>query len=132
MSQDQFDILKSQVLGGLIPPSVSPVWPGLSKVTLGTAVALSDGLSVVGPMDGVIISLSSVPYPQSYYAFGSFKSYTKVGAITFVDDNGQAEFAQSMGMDSGIIVPKTMGQAASVSVRLLSGVVGTIQPWVIA
>jgi hypothetical protein len=110
---------------------VPVVWPGLTHVTLGDEVALVDGLVVAGPLDGVIVKISGVAYPTGYYPFGSTKSYTKIGAIVFVDDDGEAEMAQPLGLDDNVICPKAMRRAASAVVRVTGGATGTIQPWTV-
>jgi len=117
---------------GVAPVSlagVPPVWPGIANVTLGTPLALADGITVPGPLHGVLLSITSVPYPISYYPFGALKSYVRAGAVIFVDDNGDGEFAQPLAVESGVICPKTMVRASSALVRLPSGVIGTITPW---
>lgn len=111
-----------------LPPE-PPVWPGISNVTLGTSLALADGLLVPGPLDGVIVDITAVPYPISFYPFGPIKSFVKVGGIVFVDDNNQGEFAQALALDSGVICPKTMVRADHARLRLQSGTIGTVTPW---
>ena len=128
ISTQEFAILTGQAV---TPVNASPVWPGLSKVTLGTAVALADGLSVAGPLDGLIVKITAVPYPIGYYPFGSRKSYVHVGAVVFVDDNGEASQAIPLGLDDEVIPANSMLQASSAVLRLKSGVVGTVQPWTI-
>lgn len=110
----------------------APVWPGLANVTLGTTLTLSDGLVVPGPLDGLLLTVSSVSYPVSFYPFGTHKSFVKVGAVVFVDDNGQLEHSQSIGLDTQVLCPLVMNQAASAIVRLKSGTVGTVRPWLTA
>jgi hypothetical protein len=109
----------------------APIWPGLSGVTLGAPVALSDGLVVSGPLSGVLVAITSVPTPISYYPFGTIKSFVRAGALCFTTDNGQSEFPEPFGPDSQVILPKTMTQADSATVRLASGIVGTITPFTI-
>jgi hypothetical protein len=109
--------------------AVAGVWPGLAHVALGTAQALSDGLLIPGPMHGVVVSITAVPTPISYYPFGPIRSYVRAGAVAFVDDNGQAEFPCPLGPQDEVICPRGMAQAAHAYLRLPSGVVGTITPW---
>ena len=116
-------------VAGIAGAELAPVWPGIVNVVLGTSLALSNGLTVPGPLDGVIIHVSSVPYPISFYPFGSVKSFVKTGGIIFVDDNGEADIAQPIGIEHQVVCPKTMVRADHAIVRLQSGVVGTIQPW---
>lgn len=114
--------------GGL---NLAPVWPGLAKVTLGAAQALADGITIPGPLHGVVIHIASVPVPISYYPFGALKSYVHVGGIAFVDDNLQAETVQPIGLAENVVTPRSMVRADHALLRLQSGVVGTITPWAI-
>lgn len=109
----------------------APIWPGLAGVELGSAVALADGLVVTGPLAGVIVTITSVPTPISYYPFGSIRSYVRAGAVMFTEDNGDSEFAQPLGPSPQIILPKSMVFAASATFRVPSGVVGTVTPFTI-
>jgi hypothetical protein len=106
-----------------------PVWPGIANVTLGASQALADGLLIPGPLAGVIIVISAVPQPISYYPFGPIKSYVHVGGIAFVDDNGQVETVQPIGLDANVVCPKAMVLADHAYIRLQSGVTGTVRPW---
>lgn len=115
--------------GGGSSVVVPPVWPGLANVTLGTSQPLADGLVIVGPLSGVILTITGVPPATPFYGFGTRLSYKWLGGITFVDDNGQAEEAQPLGFDNLIITPRKMAQAASAVLRLKSGTTGTIQPF---
>jgi hypothetical protein len=116
--------------GAAAPPvHVPPVWPGVANVTIGTPVSMSDGLTVTGPLHGVIVAITSVAYPSSYYPFGTLKSFSRIGGIVFVDDNGQADYAQPIALENGVICPRTMVRADHAILRLQSGVVGTITPW---
>jgi len=108
----------------------APTWPGIAHVTLGTALALSDGLLIPGPLHGVLVHISSVPVPISYYPFGPVKSYVRAGAVVFVDDNGDAEFPAPLGPDHLVICPRAMFKADHAYLRLPSGVTGTITPWI--
>lgn len=108
----------------------APVWPGIANVTLGSTLALADGLNIPGPLDGVILSITAVPSPISYYPFGPLRSYVHVGGLAFVDDNGQAETVQPIGLSANVVCPKAMNRASHAFLRLQSGVVGTITPWI--
>jgi hypothetical protein len=130
LTSADFDALKA----AMFPETVrgAPVWPGLANVVLGATVALSDGLLLMGPLAGVIVTITSVPKPISYYPFGSIRSYVRAGAIVFTNDNGDSEFPSPFGPDDQVIVPVAMEVAGSCTVRLPSGVVGTITPWSLA
>lgn len=129
LPQDAWVDLKASLFGVAGAAPNAPVWPGLASVTLGTSLALSDGLVVPGPLDGVIVTITSVPVPISFYPFGTRKSYVRAGAILFVDDNGEAEFPAPIGIDDMVVTPKQMEHADHAVIRLASGVVGTVTPW---
>lgn len=127
LTQDRFDAIKASRF-----PTTSlgaPVWPGLANVTLGAALALVDGLLIPGPLDGVVIAITAVPSPISYYPFGPLRSYVHVGGIAFVDDDGEAETVQPIGLNANVVCPKSMAQADHAYIRLQSGVIGTVRPW---
>ena len=113
------------------PLVTPPVWPGLSNITLGGAVALAPSLTLTQPMDGVIIELSSVPSPRGFYSYDGLKAYQQIGALTFLSDNGDAEYIQSLGFTEQVYAPKLMTHAAAVKIRTTPGVEGTVTPWVI-
>jgi hypothetical protein len=130
----EFQSWLASVAGNPSLSATTPVpvaFPGFNKVTVGAPQALLDGLTVVGPLDGVFIVITSVPYPVGYYGFGSLRSYTRMGAITFLSDDGQAEIAQPLGFDHNIVCPKVVRRAASAVIRLTSGVTGTVTPWTV-
>lgn len=112
-------------------PIVPPIWPGLARVTVGTGVPIATGFNVPGPLDGVIVNITGVPPNTGQYSFNGSPSWTHIGALAFVTDNGQKEFAQSFGFESAIITPKTMVQAASAVGRAKQGLAGTVYPWTI-
>jgi hypothetical protein len=128
ISQYEFEQWRAGNVGKVT--TAAPIWPGLANVTLGVTIALADGLNVPGPLDGVIVHITSVSYPISFYPFGTLKSFVKVGGLVFVDDNGQGEMAQPLGLEDDVVCPRTMVQADHALLRLQTGVVGTITPWV--
>jgi hypothetical protein len=126
----QWTQLLAELFG--VGSSVSaPIWPGLSGVTLGSSVALVDGLVVTGPLQGVVVTITAVPTPISYYPFGSIKSYVRAGAVIFTDDAGDSEFPEPLGPEDQLIVPKMMTSADLATFRVASGVVGTVTPFTI-
>lgn len=106
-----------------------PAWPGLAAVTLGVPVAISTGLTVTGPMHGVIVNLTSEPSKASFFTFDDENSYRNLGALSFRSDNGDQEPSQSLGFTTAVYSPKTMEKAASVKLRFVGGVSGTVTPW---
>jgi hypothetical protein len=119
-------------LGGappLIPP-VGGLWPGLDGVTLGTPIALAEGMTIAGPLDGVIVSITGVPARMAAFDFDGLLSYRNAGSITFVTDNGDAETFQNLGFASAVYVPRFMVQAETCKLRCDPGITGTVTPWV--
>ena len=131
ISDEEFLWLRAASTGTLPgAANLAPVWPGLAHVTLGTPVAFSgSGFTVPGPMDGVRVSLTAVPTPLPYYVYGSMTAYGKLGALTFLSDDGDAETQEFLGFTKQVYVPKTMVQAASCEVWCKSGITGTVTPW---
>jgi hypothetical protein len=115
------------------PPAVlvPPVWPGSDKVTLGTPLAMSDGLSIPGPLAGVVLTITGHPAGAGKYGFGGFLSWRYLGAILWIADNGKAEWPCQIGPEEQIVTPRTMQIAASAVLRLNGGFSGTITPWTI-
>lgn len=114
------------VPGTLLPP----IWPGIANVTLGTPVPFSGStLSVAGPLDGVIVTITAVNQPLPHYAYGTAVAWGKLGGLTFVDDRGDAEEYQLFGFVDALYVPRAMLHAASCQIRNVSGIVGTVTPW---
>lgn len=115
----------------VIQATSATVWPGLANVTLGDAVPLTDGILVAGPLDGVLIQITGAPANASKWGFGDVLSYKFVGAVMFQTDGGEYEFAQNIGAESMILVPKTMRRAANALFRFDERFTGTVQPWTI-
>lgn len=122
---------RKAVIFGSATVAAPPVWPGLAGVTLGTPIALDMGVTISLPMDGAIIELTAVPAKQGSFSFDGFIAWRNVGALAFVDDNGQAEVAQTLAFTSAVYCPKTMAHASGVVLRASAGVTGTITPWVV-
>lgn len=117
---------------GIIPslPAAPPVWPGDSLVTLGTPAALVDGMEITGPMSGLIFAITGEPARFQKYDFGDVTSYSRVGQVIFATDDGAYERSQTFAIDTQIIVPVTMAEAASAIVRLNFGWTGTVRTWI--
>jgi hypothetical protein len=115
--------------GGGGSSDIAPVWPGLAKVNLGAAVALADQLTVNGPMHGIIVNITAEAGYRGYFTFGGMKSYRNCGGLVFLDDNGEAEFPQLLGLTDAVYCPKAMTLAQSVKIRTDGTAVGTVTPW---
>lgn len=148
--QGMLDILLTAITGGVgvtltsisddildaisnIPTATAtsiPMWPGLANVTLGDAVALSDGLEVTGPMHGLLFTITGHPTGAGKYEFGEVDSWQHTGGVIFCSDNGDYERAESFGLERQIVVPRTMESAASATIRLNTAWSGTVRTWV--
>jgi len=128
LDEAAFQLLKSAYLHIDI---AAPVWPGLGNVTLGTPVALTNGVTVSGPLNGVLLAITSGYQNLPGFPFGTAESYKHLGAVTFVSDNGQYEYAQSFGFTDTLVLPKTMAVAQSAVVRTIPGLTGTVTPFTI-
>lgn len=118
-------------LNGLGSNLVAPIWPGLANVTMGSPVAIATGVTVTTPMQGVLIDITAVPQKQGSFLFDTSTSWRNIGALSFVDDNGQNEFPQTLGFTSAVYLPKCMAVAQAVQLRSSAGVAGTITPFTI-
>lgn len=126
----QLQFRQWKATGAAAAARVAPVWPGLANVTLGASVPLADQQVLAGPMDGVIVHLTSVPASKTSYFFATTEhDWFRIGAITFRDDHGDEEPPQLLGFDHAVYCARTMQHASSCLVRLQGAVTGTIQPW---
>lgn len=121
----QFESFKITAVGRGLPP----IWPGLDLVTLGSTFALEDSPTIDGPMDGILVTITSVPAKTGAFIFDSIPSYRNLGAVAFVTDNGEIEAPQSLGFQEAIYCPKSMVSADKVLVRAVGGVTGLITTW---
>lgn len=107
----------------------APIWPGLANVTLGTPVALSTDLTVAGPLDGVLVAVTTPPTGLGKFEIGGRTWWYRAGQVSFVSDDGQVEPWQYLSWDQALYCPKVMTRAASALVRGLAGIGGTVTPW---
>lgn len=123
-----FSTLKESL--GLLPPSLlAPVWPGSALATLGTSVALDRTVTLTEAMDGVIVTLTSVPPDKPKYVLGALTATAHIGQIAFIADNGAAEYPQNLSFASEIYVPLALVGASAAVLRTVPGVAGTVQAW---
>lgn len=126
-----FQALKETVIP-TVPVNLAPVWPGIAAVTLGAPTSITAQMTVAGPMDGVIVSITSVSPSKPALNYDTETAYKFIGALAFVDDNGDVETFQPLSWSHALYSPLRMTQAASVVLRTDPSVVGTVTPWVIA
>lgn len=105
------------------------LWPGVENVTLGTEVALTDGLVITGPLNGVLLTITGYPVRTQKYEFGAINSWSRVGAVIFGTDRDDYERSQTFSLDRQILIPQTMESAASATFRVNEGWEGTARGW---
>jgi hypothetical protein len=125
-----FASLKAVALG-LTGPATAPVWPGLAGVTLGTSVPLATGVTVTGPLQGVIVAITAVPGFKGAFLYDTDISYKAIGGLTFKSDNGQDEIVQGLGFTSALYLPRSMTSASACLIQTAPGVAGTVTPFTI-
>lgn len=128
VATDILDIV-SNLPTTVIPPQ-RPVWPGVANVTLGAEVALSNGLTIAGPLHGLLFTITEAAPRAQKYLFGTVASWSRVGAVIFESDRGDFERSQTFSIDTQVMVPMTMEVADSAIIRLNTGWVGTVRPWI--
>lgn len=122
--------LVEEILAAIGPAEHAPVWPGMENVTLGEEVALVDQLVLDGPMDGVLIHVTTPPTRTGLRMVGAQPYDYSVGEIAFAADNGYIEPWQYMGFRTALFTPKSMVQASSALLRVLAGAGGTARTWI--
>lgn len=130
MTDAEFNAVKPSAVSPTGRP-VAPVWPGLDKVTLGQPIALSNGLVINSPLDGLIFAITRDSAGGGRWQFGEVSSWNNVGAVMFETDNGDFERAITIGVDTQVVVPLTMVRAAGAVVRFTNPFSGTVTPWTI-
>jgi hypothetical protein len=126
-----FALIKAQIFPSSTV-NLAPIWPGIAGVTLDSPTALAPSLTISGPMDGVLIDITSVSTSKPALAYGSETAYKFIGALAFVSDNGDVEQFQPLGFQTALYCPLFLKSADSVVLRVDPSVAGTVTPWVIA
>jgi len=108
---------------------IPPVWPGIANVVLGSSVALSSALVVEGPMNGLLVHLSSTPPGKPTYLLGTELATAHIGQVAFQTDNDQMEYPQNLSFAEENYCPQTMVSAVNAMIRCVPGVSGYCTPW---
>lgn len=124
---DRLDDIAAAV--SAIPDSALPLWPGLANVTLGASLPLTDGMTVPGPLHGLIFTITASAPRAQKFMFGTVASWARVGQVLFVTDRGDYERGQTYGIDQHIVTPTTMQSAASALILVNPNWEGTVRPW---
>jgi len=124
-------LLHDWQLGITTAAIAAPVWPGLAAVTLGSPVALSPDLELAGPMDGVLLTITTPPSGLGKFEIAARTWWYRLGQIAFVSDNGEVEPWQYLAWDQSVYCPRQMIQADAALIRCLAGAEGTATPWTV-
>jgi hypothetical protein len=108
-----------------------PVWPGLAGVTLGTPVALDQGVDVVGPLHGVLLDITATERLIPSGTMGAYHTYRNLGRFAFYNDDGWFGEWQGVPSDHCQLLVKGMAEAAGVWFTFYTGVTGTATPFTI-
>lgn len=124
---DRLDDIEAKI--DAIDTGGAPVWPGLANVSMGAPVALVDQLVLNGPMDGVIVAVTTPPVGLGQYRVGGRRLDYGQMRLAFETDNGELEGWQYFGFEEAVYTPHAMAQAAKCRFQLLGGLGGTVTPW---
>jgi hypothetical protein len=131
--QDVLDAIAAIPPGGDAGTPGAPVWPGIAGVTIGPQWPLSTGLTLAGPMDGVVIQITAVApkFNGHFYTYDDVRAYRNIGALAFVSDRGDVETYQALSFQNAIYTPRTMTRASAVKLMCPAGTAGSIRAWTI-
>jgi len=108
-----------------------PVWPGLAGVTLGTPVALAQGVDVIGPLHGVLLDITSTDRVMPFQQTGAFMTYRNTGRFSFYNDDGWAEDWGGIPSNHAQLMPRQMAIAGGCQLAFYCGVTGWATPFTI-
>jgi len=129
-SSAQFNAWRDARIAATAPAYVAPTFPGDENVEYGEPVELVDQLVLDGPMDGVIVDITSGPARAGLRMIGGMQMWYGAGELAFRSDTGFAEPWQYMGFEQGIYTPKSISQPAVCLFRVLGGATGIVRTFV--
>jgi hypothetical protein len=130
ISSAQFKTLVEASLFLQNPIYVPPVWPGAGQAILLEEVALEDGLVISGDMRGLLFTITRDAPGGGRWKFGDVSSWNNVGAVAFLDDNGDYERPTTISVDTQVVVPTTMARAHGAVIRFSSPFSGTVRRFI--
>lgn len=110
-------------------PATIPLWPGLENVTLGEAQEFTGKILVTGPMNGILLTITSVPKGQSAYEEAGTTRYKGLGWLAFHADSGDLENHQQIEWPDSVYSPRTFMEASACDVWTKPGTSGIVQTW---
>ena len=97
-------------------------------MVLGTSMAISPGMTIPGPLHGLIVAITGVPTGANFFSFDGDLSYRNLGQVTLQDDNGQLEQATSLRFTRALYCPHPITVAATARLRSSYAATGTAPP----
>lgn len=129
------------VLSGLISaidPDTDTRYPGYELTSRGTTVRVtSQGTvsatthGVGGKMEGVLLSMVSVPPRCTERVIQGHSNYRYPGWIVFADSQGNCDEPQWCNMDDRVYAPKGIKEPAFCICGFAEGVVADVTPWIV-
>lgn len=129
------------VLSGLIDaidPGGDVRYPGYDLTTRGTTVRVtSQGTvsatthGVAGKMEGVLLSMVSVPSRCTEKVVQTISNYRYPGWIVFADSQGNCDEPQWCNIDARVYAPKLIREPAFCICGFADGVVADVTPWIV-
>lgn len=107
------------------------MYPGLGLVTLGDTVNITGPTTIAGPMDGLLITVSSVPSGQSVTQTPNGARYKGLGWAVFMTGEGEGEQLQKIETQKCCLLPKSISTPASCEVFCKSGSALSVKPFTI-
>lgn len=120
------DTLAEGLTGG---PSGPGGYPGLAGVTVGATHNVSGPTTISGPLDGLLITVSSVPNGQSTTFTPNGVRYKGLGWVVFMTAEGEGEQLQKIETAKCVLVPKSMSAPASAEVYCKPGTAMSVKPF---
>lgn len=122
-----------ELINALEPPVAEPsgLYPGLGNVTVGGTVNVTGATTINGPMDGLLISVGTIPPGQSVTATPGGKRYKGLGWVVFMTAQGEGEQLQKIETEKLVLLPKSIGTPASAEVHCKSGAAMSVKPFTI-
>lgn len=129
---------KADILQAIAALLLPKQYPGDDDVTLGTAVNVygedivsAQTYGVGGRMDGIRLSLLSVPGTKGKQSVEGFDNWKYLGWIVFRSDDGMADELQWLGPEKRVYLPKHLTSPADVVVFMRDGASCQIRPFII-
>ena len=120
----------ASILAAIAALRLPALWPGVAHRTLLAPVAISGDHSILGPMHGCLVELTTVGLDKRYWIAGDHTNYRYAGFVAFVSDSGQAEAHQYLEFNQHVYVPRSMVQAQRVLIHCSQGVQGIATPYI--